>query len=135
MTFLHSHSKERLYRALKVHTRNAVYRHELSVYKHLKTPIQQEIDDKDSHPGRDHVRQLEDFFMLDGPHGQHTVFVMVPLGISLATIQARQRTGVFPLILVTQALSQALLSLALLHSADVIHTGEYTLTLFLQLTV
>ncbi len=55
---------------------------------------------------------------------------MVPLGMSLATMQTRQRTGVFPPILVTQALSQALLGLALLHSADVIHTGEYTLTFF-----
>ncbi|KAL1892359.1 hypothetical protein Sste5346_007097 [Sporothrix stenoceras] len=127
-------NKERLYRALKVHTHNAAYHHELSVYEHLKKPIQQEIDDKDSHPGRDHVRQLEDYFMLDGPHGQHAVFVMVPLGMSLATMQARQRTGVFPPILVTQALSQALLGVALLHSTDVIHTDLHADNLLIALT-
>ncbi|EPE04736.1 protein kinase [Ophiostoma piceae UAMH 11346] len=128
-------NKERLFRALKVHTRDAPYHHELSVYEHLKKPIQQEIDDKDSHPGRDHVRHIEDcFFKLDGPHGQHAVFVMVPLGISLAGMQARLNPGVFELMLVTQALGQALLGLALLHSADVIHTDLHADNLLIALT-
>ncbi|KAL1852453.1 hypothetical protein VTK73DRAFT_9214 [Phialemonium thermophilum] len=127
-------NKERLYRALKVHICSAAYQHELSVYEHLKKPVRQEIDDEDSHPGRDHVRQLEDFFLLDGPHGRHAVFVMVPLGMSLATMQTRQRTGVFPPILVTQAISQALLGLALLHSADVVHTDLHADNLLIALT-
>ncbi|CAK7226331.1 hypothetical protein SBRCBS47491_006193 [Sporothrix bragantina] len=127
-------NKERLYRALKVHVHNAPYYHELSVYEHLKKPIQQEIDDKDTHPGRDHVRQLDDVFMIDGPHGQHAVFVMVPLGMSLATMQTGQQTGAFQPIFVTQALSQALLGLALLHSADLIHTDLHADNLLIALT-
>ncbi|CAK7228346.1 hypothetical protein SEUCBS140593_006885 [Sporothrix eucalyptigena] len=71
--------------------------------------------------------------MLNGPHGQHAVFVMVPLGMSLATMQTRQRTGVFPPILVTQALGQALLGLALLHSADIIHTDLHADNLLIAL--
>ncbi|CAK7200917.1 hypothetical protein SEUCBS139899_003617 [Sporothrix eucalyptigena] len=33
-------NKKRQYRALKVHTRNAFYQHEVSVYEHLKKPLQ-----------------------------------------------------------------------------------------------
>ncbi|CAK7231227.1 hypothetical protein SEUCBS140593_007854 [Sporothrix eucalyptigena] len=117
-------SKEKLYRVLKVHIHTAPYGHELSIFYHLKKPIQQEIDDKEEHPGRDHVRKLEDFFLVDGPHGEHAVFVMEPMGMSLGTMQARSPKQLFEPMLVKSAIDQVLLGLALLHGADVAHTGR-----------
>ncbi|CAK7205339.1 hypothetical protein SEUCBS139899_008109 [Sporothrix eucalyptigena] len=101
-------SKEKLYRVLKVHIHTAPYGHELSIFNHLKKPIQQEIDDKEEHPGRDH----------------HAVFVMEPMGMSLGTMQARSPKQLFEPMLVKSAIDQVLLGLALLHGADVAHTGR-----------
>lgn len=79
---------------------------------------------KEEHPGREHVRRFEETFYLKGPHGEHLVSVMAPLGMSLRSLQEMQRTRVFQPSLVTSALDQALLGLSFLHQADVIHTGE-----------
>ena len=70
------------------------------------------------------MRKLENSFNLDGPHGKHDVFVMVPLGMSLRSLHEKQDTGVFGEILAVIAIDQVLLGLEFLHLADVIHTGE-----------
>jgi serine/threonine protein kinase len=109
------------YWALKVHINTLHHNQELQVYRHLAG-----IDVE--HPGRQHVRQLKNSFKLKGPCGEHDVFIMTPLGMSLRTLQEMQGTGVFPKTLVTSALSQVLLGLNFLHEAEVIHTGKYILT-------
>lgn len=49
---------------------------------------------------------------------------MIPLGMSLKTMQERQPTRVFEKLLVTSALDQVLVGLDYLHEAEVVHTGE-----------
>ncbi|KAF4958535.1 hypothetical protein FGADI_2335 [Fusarium gaditjirri] len=76
------------------------------------------------HAGRQHVREVRDTFKLSGPHGEHEVFIMTPLGMSLRTLQELQQGNVFQQTLVTSALDQTLLGMNYLHDADVIHTGK-----------
>ncbi|KAF5623651.1 serine threonine kinase [Fusarium sp. NRRL 25303] len=76
------------------------------------------------HAGRQHVREVRDTFKLSGPYGEHEVFVMLPLGISLRALQELQQDNVFQQSLVTSALDQTLLGLNYLHDADVIHTAR-----------
>ncbi|OAA63499.1 protein kinase-like protein [Niveomyces insectorum RCEF 264] len=127
-------NKEREFWVLKVHIHTSTFRHERMVYEHLKKTTKQEKEDKEEHPGRDHVRRIEDSFTLKGPHGEHEVFVMTPLGMSLRTMQEMQKTGVFPEIVATRALNQTLLGLALLHDADVIHTDLHADNLLVAMT-
>lgn len=103
---------------LKVHINTIQRNQELNVYRHLSGFTM-------DHPGREYVRQFHDSFKLKGPHGEHDVFVMTPLGMSLRTLQELQKDHVFQQSLATTALSQALLGLNYLHEADVIHTGEH----------
>lgn len=103
---------------LKVHINTIQRNQELKVYRHLSGFTM-------DHPGREYVRQFHDSFKLEGPHGEHDVFVMTPLGMSLRTLQDLQKDHVFHQSLATTALSQALLGLNYLHEADVIHTGEH----------
>ena len=110
------------YWTLKVHINTLTHNQERVVYRHLAsvtitTP---------NHPGKRHIRVLHDSFTLINPHGHgdHEVFVMVPLGMSLKTMQERQPTRVFEKMLVTSALDQVLVSLDYLHDAEVVHTGR-----------
>ncbi|ERS98532.1 CMGC/SRPK protein kinase [Sporothrix schenckii ATCC 58251] len=127
-------NKERVFKALKVHTHTAPFHHELSIYEHLQKPIEQEMEENHPHPGRDHVRQLDTMFFIDGPHGRHAVFVMAPLGMSLATMQAMHRTHVFPPAMVAKAVSQTLLGLALLHGGGIVHTDLHADNLLVAMT-
>lgn len=102
---------------MKVHVNTLKHDQELAVYKHLSGL---NLD----HPGRQHVRQFQDTFKLSGPYGEHDVFVMPPLGMSLRTLQELQKDNVFQKTLVTSALDQTLLGLNYLHDANVIHTGK-----------
>ena len=79
-----------------------------------------------NHSGKRHLRELHDSFVLTNPHGHgnHEVCVMIPLGMSLKTMQERQPTRVFEKLLVTSALDQVLVGLDYLHEAEVVHTGE-----------
>lgn len=77
------------------------------------------------HSGRQYIRQVGDYFDLEGTHGKHEVFVMEALGMSLRTLQEQQESRVFPEILVVNAIDQVLRGLDFLHEANVIHTGEY----------
>ncbi|GJD01162.1 protein kinase [Colletotrichum higginsianum] len=91
----------------------------MCVYRHLAGVTVE-------HSGRDFIRQLNDSFVLDGPHGKHDVFVMEPLGMSLRTLQEQQQNRVFSETLVINALDQVLRGLDYLHDSNVIHTGRHT---------
>ncbi|CCF33703.1 protein kinase [Colletotrichum higginsianum] len=106
----------RKYWALKVHVDTLTQNQELQVYRHLAGVTVE-------HSGRDFIRQLNDSFVLDGPHGKHDVFVMEPLGMSLRTLQEQQQNRVFSETLVINALDQVLRGLDYLHDSNVIHTG------------
>ncbi|SPJ74156.1 related to dis1-suppressing protein kinase dsk1 [Fusarium torulosum] len=110
--------RDKKFRVLKVHVNTLKRNQELAVYQHLSGLC---LD----HPGRQHVRQFRDAFKLAGLHGEHDVFVMPPLGMSLRTLQDMQKDKVFQQILVKSALDQILFGLNYLHDADVIHTGKY----------
>lgn len=111
-------SRKRKYWVLKVHINTLKHNQELKVYRHLAAFTEE-------HSGREFVRQLEDSFTLDGPRGEHVVFVMVPLGMSLRTFQELQKEHVFQQSLVVSAIDQVLRGLDFLHQADVIHTGMF----------
>ncbi|KAM0359507.1 hypothetical protein ACHAP4_003099 [Fusarium culmorum] len=86
------------------------------------------------HGGRQHVRQFQHTFTLNGLHGDHDVFVMPPLGMSLRTFQDLQKGKVFQCTLVTAALDQVLLGLNYLHNVNVIHTDIHSDNLLIALT-
>ncbi|TLS21545.1 uncharacterized protein PpBr36_10251 [Pyricularia pennisetigena] len=69
---------------------------ELAVYQHLS--------------GWDHVRQLRDYFTVEGcgDNRKHDLFVMRPLGISLRKLQETQPHQVFESSLVADAMDQTL---------------------------
>ncbi|KAF5231072.1 hypothetical protein FANTH_13552 [Fusarium anthophilum] len=102
---------------LKVHVNTLRHNQELVVYKHLSTL---NLD----HAGRQHVREVRDTLKISGPHGEHQVFVMAPLGMSLRTLQELQKCNIFQQTLVTSALDRTLLGLNYLHDANVIRTGN-----------
>lgn len=103
-----------------MHINTLQHNQELSVYQHL-AGIK---EDEEGMPGREYVRQLERSFKIKGPHGEHDVFVMTPLGMSLRTFQEIQKDGAFQRDLVTSAINQVLLGLNYLHNAEVTHTGK-----------
>ncbi|KAH8745741.1 kinase-like protein [Hyaloscypha finlandica] len=92
---------------LKVHINTLKHNQELQVYRYLASITKK-------HPGRDHIRRLEDSFTLKGHNKEHDVFVMKALGMS--------------------ALNQVLLGLDFLHGAEVIHTNLYSDNLLITLT-
>ncbi|KND88080.1 Serine/threonine-protein kinase SRPK [Tolypocladium ophioglossoides CBS 100239] len=109
--------REQRYLVLKVHINTLKHNQELKVHQHL-AGINTE------HPGREYVRRFEDSFKLKGPNSEHDVFIMIPLGISLRTLQEMQKDNVFQQSLVVTALDQVILGLSFLHEADVIHTDN-----------
>ncbi|KAG7151020.1 Serine/threonine-protein kinase SRPK like [Verticillium longisporum] len=116
------------YWALKVHINGLRSNQELKVYRHLA-----DINGED-HPGQEYVRRLEDAFKLKGPDGEHDVFVMTPLGMSLRSLQEMQKDDVFQKNLVMSVLDQALLGLAFLHEANVVHTDLHSDNLLIAIT-
>jgi hypothetical protein len=101
-----------------VHINTLSHNQERVVYNYLAT-----VATTPGHPGKGHIRELHDSFTLPGPHGDHEVFVMAPLGMSLRTLQEMQPQRVFQKMLVTPALDQVLVGLDYLHDAEVVHTG------------
>lgn len=102
---------------LKVHIKTLKHNQELEVFRHLASANQ-------THSGRKVIRQLEDSFMLKSNAGENDVFVMIPLGMSLKTLQDIQPNRTFQQILVVSALNQVLVGPNFLHETDVIHTGK-----------
>jgi serine/threonine-protein kinase SRPK3 len=102
---------------LKVHVNTPKHIQELEVYRYLAGA------DQTDH-GRQFIRQVEDSFTLKSNAGEHEVFIMTPLGMSLKSLQDMQPNGTFQQILVVSVLNQVLVGLNFLHEADVIHTGQ-----------
>jgi serine/threonine-protein kinase SRPK3 len=100
-----------------VHVNTLKHNQELEVFNYL-TSITVE------HSGRVHVRQLEDSFKIKSCNGEHDFFVMVPLGMSMRTLQDLQKDSIFAQSVVKGALDQVLFGLNFLHEANVIHTGK-----------
>ncbi|RMD40678.1 hypothetical protein DV735_g4420, partial [Chaetothyriales sp. CBS 134920] len=121
--------KEQKYWTLKVHVNTITHNQELEVYRHLSG-----IKTDDDLPGREYVRQLQDSFKLKGPNGEHDVFIMTPLGMSLRSLQDLQKDNIFQQSLVTTALGQVFLGLNFLHEADVIHTDLHSDNLLIAIT-
>ncbi|KAI5464238.1 kinase-like protein [Mariannaea sp. PMI_226] len=121
--------RDQTYWTLKVHINTLKKHHQkLKVYRHLSGT------NMDDHPGQEYVRQFQDSFKLQGPNGEHDVFVMTPLGMSLRTLQELQKNKIFQQSLVTTALGQVLLGLNFLHEADVIHTDLHSDNLLIAIT-
>ncbi|OCL05752.1 kinase-like protein [Glonium stellatum] len=119
--------RERLYWVLKVHVNTLKHNQELEVYRHLASVTKE-------HAGREYIRQLKDSFTLKSHNGEHDVFVMTPLGMSLRTLREMQKNGIFQQTLVVGALNQVLTGLNFLHEADVIHTDLHSDNLLIALT-
>ncbi|KJZ71926.1 hypothetical protein HIM_08682 [Hirsutella minnesotensis 3608] len=119
---------EQRYWVLKVHIHTLKENQELKVYRHIAG------SSLDDHPGREYVRRFQDSFKLKGPCGEHDVFVMMPLGMSLRTLQEMQKGAVFQQNLVVRALDQVLLGLNFLHEANVTHTDLHADNLLVAIT-
>lgn len=111
-----------LYRALKVQINTLQHNRELQIYEHLKSATLEQSD----HGGKDHLRELYDFFKIDGPHGTHDVLVLRPLGTSISDLQRIMPDGVFDVNTVPHILLQLLPTIHFLHTeADITHTGSW----------
>ncbi|KAK0102305.1 hypothetical protein ONS95_005928 [Cadophora gregata] len=118
---------DRSYRVIKAHVNTLKHIQELDVFNHLAS-ISVE------HPGRLHVRQLEDSFKMKSYNGEHEFFVMTPLGMSMRTLQDLHVGGVFAQSVVKGALDQVLFGLNFLHEADVTHTDLHSDNLLIAIT-
>ncbi len=105
-----------------MHVNTIKHNQESVVYRHLADVA----DTLAGRPGRQHIRELHGSFTLTSQHGDHEVFVMTPLGMSLRTLQAMQPNHAFEKVFVTSAVDQVLFGLYYLHAAEVVHTGEST---------
>jgi serine/threonine protein kinase len=103
-----------------VHINTIKYNQESVVYRHLADIA----TDMVGRPGKQHLRELYDSFTVTSQHGDHEVFVMTPLGMSLRTLQEMQPKHVFEKQFVISAVDQVLLGLYYLHASEVVHTGE-----------
>lgn len=120
--------RKRLYWVLKVHINTMKHNQELEVYRHLASVTKK-------HQGHKYIQQLKDSFKLKSRSGgEHDVFVMTPLGMSLRTLQGMQKNGIFQQTLIVSALDQVLIGLNFLHEADMIHTDLHSDNLLIAMT-
>ena len=83
-----------------------------------------------SHPGKQYVVHLIDSFIVNGPNGQHDVFVTEVVGPSFAVLEeecydlSTHINRTFPPLLVTRAARQLLVALDYLRSRSVVHGSE-----------
>ncbi|KAI1347028.1 kinase-like protein [Xylaria sp. FL0043] len=115
--------------ALKVHINTLKHNQELEVYRHLASATTEQHSRE-----RQHVRQLETSFKLNGPHGEHEVFVMTPLKMSLQSLLAIRKGQKFDKVFVKLALNQVLVGLMYLHEVDVVHTDLHLDNLLISVT-
>ncbi|KAH8747455.1 kinase-like protein [Diaporthe sp. PMI_573] len=114
---------DNLCRALKVHINTLQHNSELQIYKHLNSPALEQSD----HGGKEHLRELYEYFKIEGPHGTHDVFVLRPLGASIRDLQKIVPDHVFPHPVVPDILLQILPTIHFLHTeADITHTDIHT---------
>lgn len=110
-----------LFRTLKVHINLIQNNRELEIYQHLKSPALEQS----KHGGKQHLRELYDYFTVDGPHGTHDVFILRPLGTSIRDLQLFMPDRVFDPEVPPHALLQILPTIHFLHTeANITHTGS-----------
>ncbi|KAI0859843.1 kinase-like protein [Xylaria cubensis] len=115
--------------AVKVHIYTMKHNQELEIYRHLaNTPCDPEFA-----KAKQYIRQLKEWFKLKGPHGDHDVFVMTPLALSLSHFLGARRGQPFHSDFVKQALSQILYGLVYLHDMNVVHTDLHLDNLLIAL--
>ena len=78
------------------------------------------------HEGYHHVLELLDWFIQDGPNGQHMCLVYKAMGETLRRFQARFPRQRFPAPLMKRISRQLLLGLDYTHSCGLIHTGTFS---------
>ncbi|KAK4096811.1 kinase-like protein [Parathielavia hyrcaniae] len=110
------------YWTLKVHINTTKHNQESAVYRHLADVAANMV----GRPGRQNVRELHDSLTLTSQHGDHEVFVMTPLGMSLRTLQQMQPNHAFEKMFVTSAVDQVLFGLYYLHAAELVHTDLHS---------
>ncbi|KAI1132552.1 kinase-like protein [Nemania abortiva] len=116
--------------AVKVHINTLKHNQELEIYRHLaNTPYHIEF----AHC-KEYVRQLQESFKIKGPHGDHDVFVMTPLALSLSHFLGARRGQPFHSGFVKPALSQILNGLIYLHDVNVVHTDLHLDNLLIAVT-
>lgn len=93
---------------------------ELEIYQNLNNPTLKQSH----HGGKDHLRELYDYFRVEGPHGTHDVLVLRPLGASVRDIQKIFPDRVFDYQSVPDMLLQILPTIHFLHTeAGITHSG------------
>lgn len=93
--------------------------HELMMYKRISSSVAK-------HPGRGAVRELLDYFDVDGPDGSHRCLVHPPLWESVLTFLQRNPVGRLPAPVLAFVLRRLFLALDFLHTeCKIIHTGAY----------
>ncbi|KAI1421743.1 kinase-like protein [Xylaria sp. FL1777] len=116
--------------AVKVHINTLKHNQELEIYRHLaNTPCAVEFV-----KAKENIRQLTESFKLKGPHGDHDVFVMTPLALSLSHFLGLRQGQPFHSDFVKRALSQVLYGLIYLHDMNVVHTDLHLDNLLIALT-
>ncbi|KAI1109520.1 kinase-like protein [Nemania sp. NC0429] len=118
------------YWAIKVHINTLKHNQELEIYHHLdNTPC-----DISFIKAKGYIRQLKESFQLTGPHGDHDVFIMTPLAMSLSHFLGARGGQPFHFDFVRQAIRQVLYGLIYLHDMDVVHTDLHLDNLLIALT-
>ncbi|KAJ7152373.1 kinase-like domain-containing protein, partial [Mycena filopes] len=74
--------------------------------------------------GRQHVYELFDSFVHDGPKGKHICLVLEQLGMSILDVY-RSFGGSLPLVLLQRVVRGVLYALQYTHECGVIHTGTH----------
>ncbi|KAI3339393.1 kinase-like protein [Ustulina deusta] len=116
--------------AVKVHINTLKHNQELEIYRHLaNTPRDRELA-----KAKEYIRQLKELFKLKGPYGDHDVFVMTPLALSLLHFLGARQGQPFHSDFVKQALSQILYGLVYLYDMNVVHADFYLDNLLIFLT-
>ncbi|POS72687.1 CMGC/SRPK protein kinase [Diaporthe helianthi] len=106
---------------------NTLIKHnlELEIYQHLNSPALRQSD----HGGKDYIRELYDYFSVEGPHRTRDVFVMRPLDAAVRDLQQRMPDRVFDHEDVPDMLLELLLAIHFLHTeAKFTHTGQLSPT-------
>lgn len=104
-----------------MHINTLQHNRELEIYQHLNSPA---LDQSD-HGGKEHLRELYDYFRVESPHGTHDVFVLRPPGDSIRDLQKLMPDRVFDHQVVPDILLQILPTIHFLHTeANITHTGS-----------
>lgn len=103
-----------------MHINTLRHNRELEIYQHLNSPTLKQSH----HGGEERLRELYDYFRVEGPHGTHDVLVLRALGAAIRDLQKIMPDGVFDYQSVPDMLLQVLPTIHFLHTeADITHSG------------